>query len=118
VLSEAVMLSEVQGRKWVHESSLMVPGLKKAPPEDLPDKVSTPATLALAGQRRFAPRQGRKGNFEMFEPSCYGQTWLKVYGEEIELFRDTMSKCDRVSFVFKNQVELVAKAYSLMCDDQ
>lgn len=112
------MLSEVQGRKWVHESSWMVRGQKRARPEDLPDKVSTPATLAMAGQRRFAPRQGRKGNFEMFEPSCYGQTWLKVDGEEIELFRDTMSKCDRVSFVFKNQVELVAKAYSLMCDDQ
>ena len=72
VLSEAVMLSKVQGRKWVHESSLMVPGQKKARPEDLPDKVSTHATLAMAGQRRFAPRQGRKGNFEMFEPSCYG----------------------------------------------
>ena len=46
VLSEAVMLSKVQGvtqgRKWVHESSLMVPGQKKARPEDLPDKVSTP----------------------------------------------------------------------------
>lgn len=52
----------------------------------------------------------------MFEPSCYGETWLKMDGEEIELFRDTMSKCDRVSFVFKNQVKLVA--YSLMCDDQ
>ncbi len=118
VLSEAVMLSKVQGRKWVHESSLMVPGQKKARPEDLPDKVSSPATLAMAGQRRFAPRQGRSGNFEMFEPSCSGDTWLKVDGEEIELFRDTMSKCDRVSFVFKNQVELVAQAYSLTRDDQ
>ena len=41
-----------------------------------------------------------------------------IDGEEIELFRDTMSKCDKVSFVFKNQVEHVAKAYSSLCDDQ
>ena len=86
---------------------------------DFPDtEVSAPAPLALAGERRFASRQGRRGNFEMFKPSCYGETWLKIDREEIELFRDTMSKCDRVSFVFKNQVEHVAKAYSFQCDDQ
>ena len=115
------MLSEVQGRKWVHESSWMVRGQKRARPEDVPDEVSTPAALATAGQRRFAPRQGRKGNFEMFQPSCYGtygETWLKVHGEEIELLRDPMCKCDRVSLVCKNQVQLVAKAYSFMCHDQ
>ena len=93
------MLSEVQGRKWVHESSWMVRGQKRARPEDVPDEVSTPGALARAGERRFAPRQGRKGNFEMFEPSCYGtygETWLKVHGEEIDLLRDPMCKCDRV----------------------
>jgi hypothetical protein len=108
----------VQGRKWVHESSLILRGQQKARPVDLPDKVKTPAALALVGERRFAPRQGRKGNFEMFESSCYGETWLKMDSEKIVFFCDTMPKCDRVSFVFKNQIERFAKAYSLMCDDQ
>ena len=113
-LTDESMLTGILGQKWVHESSLMSRGQKKGVPEDLPDKLSAPAALAMSGERRFAPRLGRKGSFERVEPSCYGDVLLKIGGETVQLFTDTVSKRDRVSFVFKTQVQRVGEAYSVL----
>ena len=116
VLSEEVMLSKVSGRKWVHERSLISSGGRGLiAPVDLPDKPGGSALkLAPASERRFAPRQGRKGNFDDVEPSLYGDVWLEIVGESLEKYEDSEYKCQRVTFVFTKQKEYVSKAYQIL----
>ena len=114
VLVDEAMLDRVYARKWVHEASLMEKGSRKAKPVDLPDKSSAPTMLALPSERRFAPRNGRQGNFGLVEPSCHGETWMKIGGEKLEKYHDTFFGAHRVSFVFRTQEQHVTKAYSIL----
>lgn len=70
--------------------------------------------LAVPSERRFAPRNGRQGNFVLVEPSCCGETWIRIGGEKLEKYRDTLFGTDRVSFVFRTQEYHINKAYTIL----
>jgi hypothetical protein len=108
------MFSHIQGRKWIHEASLMSSGQRKGPPDDLPDKSSSVTHLALAGQRRFAPRCGRREKFDLVKPVDNGHVWLQIREEQVEYFEDTLTHHQRLSFVFQNQEDLVRQAYDIL----
>ena len=112
------MFCNIQGRKWIHEASLISTGQKKGLPVDLPDKSSSSSIpLALAGERRFAPRCGRAENFELVEPADYGHVWLQIPEEQVEYFEDPFTKHQRLSFIFTKQKDLVGQAYAILTDE-
>ena len=114
VLTPSSMFSHIQGRKWIHEASLMSSGQRKGPPDDLPDKSSSVTHLALAGQRRFAPRCGRREKFDLVKPVDHGHVWVQIREEQVEYFEDTLTHHQRLSFVFQNQEDLVRQAYDIL----
>ena len=96
-------------------------GEAKEDPLDLPDKIRGGAKLAEKGARRFAPQLGLQGSqMQEIYPFENGDLWARIplSSEDLELYTDTGEK-ERVSFVFKKQIAIVASAYSALeadCD--
>ena len=96
-------------------------GEAKEAPLDLPDKIQGGAKLAEKGARRFAPQLGLRGSqMQEFYPYEHGDLWARISlsSENLQLYTDTGKK-ERVSFVFKEQIVIVASAYSALeadCD--
>lgn len=109
ILADNLMIRSHRGRKWVHDSTLLDKGQATEPPTDLPDKPSGGGKLGKKGQRRFAPSENRRWkDFQLIEPSIFGDLWLKIHIEELEQYKG------RDSFVFTNQVPTVKRAYETL----
>ena len=88
-------------------------GEAKEGPLDLPDKIRGGVKLAKRGARRFAPQLGlRGGQMEEIYPYEHGDLWARIplSSEDLQLYTDTGEK-ERVSFVFKEQIAIVASTY-------
>jgi len=98
-----------------------VRGEAKKDPLDLPNKIRGGAKLAKKGARKFAPQLGLRGSqMQKIYPYEHGDLWTRIplSGEDLQLYTD-MGKKERVSFVFKEQIAIVASAYSALeagCD--
>ena len=57
VLTEEIMISHQNARKWVHDSTLVQKRQGREDPVDLPDKPKGGGKLGKKGERRFAPRR-------------------------------------------------------------
>ena len=91
-------------------------GEAKEDPLDLPDKIQGGAKLAKKAARRFSPQLGLRGA-QMQEIYSYEHCdlWVRIplSSEDLQMYTDTVQK-DRVSFVFKEQVAIIAGAYSAL----
>jgi len=98
-----------------------VRGEAKEDPLDLPDKTRGGVKLAKKGARRFAPQLGlRVSQMQEIYPYEHGDLWVRIplSRKDLQLYTDTGKK-ERVSFVFEEQVAIVASAYSTLeadCD--
>jgi len=109
VLPDEIMISHQNARKWVHDSTLVQKGQGREDPVDLPDKPKGGGKLGKKGERRFAPRRGRRwAKFEEIEPAQYGDVWVRIHVENLEMYKG------RVSFVFNTQVSRVKTAYEIL----
>ena len=96
-------------------------GEAKEDPLDLPDKIRGGSKLAKRGARRFAPQLGlRGGQMQEIYPYEHGDLWVRIplSSEDLQLYTDTGEK-ESVSFVSKEQIAIVASAYSALeadCD--
>ena len=90
-------------------------GEAKEDPSDLPDNIRGGAKLAEKGMRRFAPQLGLRGaQMQEIYPYEHGDLWTRIplSSEDLQLYTDTGKK--RVSFVFKEQIAIVAGASSAL----
>ena len=72
-------------------------------------------TLGIKGARRFAPQRGRRFEFQEIYPFDHGDLWARipVLEQDLEMYTDTAKK-ERVSFVFKTQVDIVTRTYGAL----
>ena len=94
-------------------------GEAKETPLDLPDKIRGGAKLAKKGARRFAPQLGLRGSqMQEIYPYEHGDLWTRIplSSTDLQMYTDTGKK-ERVSFVFKEQIAIVAGAYSALETD-
>ena len=96
-------------------------GEAKEDPLDMPDKIRGGAKLAEKGARRFAAELELRGSqMQEIYPYEHGDLWARIplSSKDLQLYTDTGEK-ERVSFVFKEQIAIVASAYSALeadCD--
>jgi hypothetical protein len=108
-LSDELLLTQVRGRRWVHDITLVEKGAATEVASDLPDNPVGGGKLGKKGQRRFAPSTGRRrAEFETIQPVQWGEVWLKIGQEKLEMYRA------RVSFVLKGQSDHVERAYQTL----
>ena len=91
-------------------------GEAKEDPLDMPDKIRGGAKLAKKGARRFAPQLGlRGGQMQEIYPYEHGDLCARIplSSEDLQMYTDTVKK-ERVSFVFKEQIAIIAGAYSAL----
>jgi hypothetical protein len=107
-------LSSMQeGRKWVHEVSLLAKKQQTAATDALKDKTVS-VRLGLSGQRRFAPRVGRGGEMKEIEPAQEGDTWVMIDGGQYEEYTDRDGVKRSPSFVFTSEDAVVSAAYAAL----
>jgi len=93
-----------------------VRGEAKEDPSDLPDNIRGGAKLAEKGMRRFAPQLGLRGaQMQEIYPYERGDLWdrIPLSSADLQMYTDTREK-ERVSFVFKEQIAIVAGASSAL----
>jgi len=91
-------------------------GEVKEDPLDLPDKIRGGAKLAKKGAQRFAPQLGLRGaQMQEIYPYEHGDLWTRIplSSADLQMYTDTGKK-ERVSFVFKEQIAMIAGAYSAL----
>ena len=91
-------------------------GETKEDPLDLPDKIRGGAKSAKKGARRFGPQLGLRGDqMQEIYPYEHGDLWARIplSSEDLQMYTDTVKK-ERVSFVFKEQIAIIAGAYSAL----
>ena len=91
-------------------------GEAKEDPLDLPDKIQGGAKLAEKGAQRFTPQLGLRGaQIQEIYPYEHGDLWVRIplSSADLQMYTDTGKK-ERVSFVFKEQIAIIAGAYSAL----
>jgi hypothetical protein len=102
-----------EGRKWVHEASLLAKKQQTAATDALKDKTVS-VRLGLSGQKRFAPRVGRAGEMKEIEPAQEGDTWVRIDGGLYEEITDRDGVKRSPSFVFTTEDAVVSAAYAAL----